>query len=83
MNSPNYILEGSNFDFRYVRLCGLDIPREKWLSYLQTVETHFAASDLGLHCFPNALFGDYTLQWVKVTVLQRLSNFSKKQLDLL
>ena len=23
-----YILEASNFDFRYVRLCDLDIPRE-------------------------------------------------------
>ena len=39
MNSPHYILEDSNFDFRYVRLCDLDIPREKWLNYLQTVET--------------------------------------------
>ena len=33
------ILEDSNFDFRCVRLCNLDIPREKWLNYLQTVET--------------------------------------------
>ena len=29
------ILEDSKFDFRYVRLCDLDIRREKWL---QTVE---------------------------------------------
>ena len=36
---PHYILEDSNFDFRYVRLCDIDILREKWLNYLQTVET--------------------------------------------
>ena len=36
---PNCILEKSNFNFRHVRLCDLDIPREKWLNYLQTVET--------------------------------------------
>ena len=36
------MLEVSNFSFRYVRLCDLDIPREKWLNYL--------ASDLGLQC---------------------------------
>ena len=35
----NYVLEDSIFDFRYVRLCDLDIPREKRLNYLQTVET--------------------------------------------
>ena len=36
---PRNILEDSNFDFRYVALCELDIPREKWLNYLQTMET--------------------------------------------
>ena len=36
---PHYILEDSNLDFRYITLCDLDIPREKWLNYLQTVET--------------------------------------------
>ena len=36
---PHFILEDSNFYFRYVMLCDLDIPREKWLNYLQTVET--------------------------------------------
>ena len=35
----HYILEESNFDFRYVRLCDLDISREKWLNHLQIVET--------------------------------------------
>ena len=37
--SPNYILEESNFNFRYVWLCDQNIPREKWLNYLQTVKT--------------------------------------------
>ena len=36
---PHYILEESNFNFRYVRLWDLDIPWEKRLNYLQTVET--------------------------------------------
>ena len=36
---PHYILEDSNFDFRYVWLCDSDISREKWLNYLQTVKT--------------------------------------------
>ena len=36
---PHYILEYSNFNIWYVRLCELDIPREKRLNYLQTVET--------------------------------------------
>ena len=35
----HYILEDSNFSFRYVRLSDLDIPGEKWLNYLQTVAT--------------------------------------------
>ena len=33
------MLEESIFDFRYVRLYDVDIPKEKWLNYLQTVET--------------------------------------------
>ena len=36
---PRYIMEESNFDFKYFRLRNLDIPGEKWLKYLQTVET--------------------------------------------
>ena len=36
--SPHYKLELSNFNFRYVTLCDLEIPRYKWLNYLQTVE---------------------------------------------
>ena len=34
-----YILAESNFNFRCIRLCDLDIPRVKWLSYFQIVET--------------------------------------------
>ena len=36
---PHYILEESNFNFRYTWLWDLHILREKWLNYLQTVET--------------------------------------------
>ena len=36
---PHYILEESIFDFRYSRLYDVDIPKGKWLIYLQTVET--------------------------------------------
>ena len=55
-------MEDSNYDFRYVRLCDLEIPKENGLNYLQIVETpdqmqHSAASDLGLHCLPNTLLG--------------------------
>ena len=35
--APHYILEESNFNLRYVRLCDLHIPREKWLNYMQAV----------------------------------------------
>ena len=38
-----------NFSFRYIRLFDSNIPREKWLNYLQTVET---ASNLCLHHLP-------------------------------
>ena len=38
LNTPR-ILEESNFNFRYVRLWDLHISREKWLNYLQTVDT--------------------------------------------
>ena len=70
-NSPYYILEESNVDFRYVRLCDLDIPREKCLNYLQIVEDpgqtpRSAASDLGLHCLPVILTRVSRLQWFTV-----------------
>ena len=56
---PHYILEDSNFDLRYIRLSDLDIPREKWLNYLQTVETL-------MRCHVT-LLGIFRLQWVKTT----------------
>ena len=60
MNSPHYILEDSNFNFRYVRLCDLDIPREKMVELFANSADpdqmqHSAASDLGLHCLPVTL----------------------------
>ena len=65
---PHYILEVSNFDFRYIRLCDLDIPKEKGLNYLQTMATliklHSTASDLHLYCLPITLSGVSRLQWV-------------------
>ena len=39
MNYPTLYIGKSDFDFSYVRQCDLDIPREKWLNCLQTVET--------------------------------------------
>ena len=40
MNSPTNVYWKSPISiFRCVRLCDLDIPREKWLYYLQTMET--------------------------------------------
>ena len=41
LDSPHYILEESNFNFRYVQIWDLDIPRQKWLNCLQTVEILF------------------------------------------
>ena len=40
INSPaHYIMEESIFDFRYVSIYDVDSLKEKWLNYLQTVET--------------------------------------------
>ena len=68
MNSPHHLLEDSNLDFRYVGLCDLDIPREKWLrnanSGYPDQTPHSAASDLGLRCLPITLLGVSRLQWV-------------------
>ena len=51
----------------YVRLCDFDndIYKEKWLNYLQTVETWSDTPDLGLHCLPITLLGVSRLQWAK------------------
>ena len=47
------ILDESNFNFRYGRLCDLDIPREKMVKLF----AKYAASDQGLHCLPITLLG--------------------------
>ena len=56
----------------YVRLCGIDIPKEKWLNYLPTAETlirlRFAASDLGLRCLPVTDLRVSSFQWVKFRI---------------
>ena len=72
MNSPCYILEDSNFDFRYVRLCDLDIPRENWLNYWQTVETLIRCRILQHLIWVCTVcqvpfWGFFRLQWVKGT----------------
>ena len=57
-----YILENPNFDFRYVRLCDLDIPRENktWL------DTTFCSIWSGSALFAITLLGVSRLQWLKV-----------------
>ena len=52
-------MDDSNFDIRYVRLCDFDIPGEKWLNYLQTVETL-------IRCRINLLSAELTQRAVKV-----------------
>ena len=64
---PHWILEKSNvnfnFNFSYVRLCDFDVPRVKWLNYLQKVEALIICriqwSDLGLHYLLITLLGVY------------------------
>ena len=59
----------SNFDFRYVRLCDLNISREKWLNYLQTVDLircHILHVWTGSALFANKPFRVSRLQWVNV-----------------
>ena len=63
--SHTIILEESIFDFRYVRHYDIDIPKEKRLNYLQTVETTGVLPHLGLHSLPVTHLGVSSLQWVK------------------
>ena len=51
MNSPHYILEDSNFDLMYVRLCDIDIPGKKMVELFANSgdhdqTPHSVASDL-------------------------------------
>ena len=68
-------IERFHFSFRYVRICDLDISREKWLNYLQTV-----AFDPGLHCLPNTLFWVSSTKWVNLSMRQIIYTFSKKNM---
>ena len=58
---PYYILEESNFNVRYVRLCDLNILEKMVELFANRGDTdqilHSAASDLGLHCLPITLLG--------------------------
>ena len=64
-------MEESIFDFKYVRLYDVDIPKEKWLNYLQIVETrircHILQSDLGLH---SALFASYQFRGLQSSMIK-------------
>ena len=67
------MLEESNFNFRYVRQCDLDILKEKMAKLLANSgdpdqTPHSAASELGLHCLPITLLGVSRLQWVNYDV---------------
>ena len=57
LNLSHFILEFSNFSCTYVRLCDLDIPREKWLNYLQTVDILIRRRKTGSALFVKCPFG--------------------------
>ena len=64
-------MELSNFNLKYVRLCDLDIPRDKWLNCLQNSGDpdqmlHSAVSDLCLYCLPMPFLWDARHKWVNV-----------------
>ena len=62
-----YILEESNFNFRCVRLWDLDIPREKWLNYLQTMETLIRPQFCSVWS-GSALFANYPFRGLQATM---------------
>ena len=67
---PQYLLEESNFNFRFSRLWDIDIPGEKWINYLQTMETLIRCRILQcLICVCTVCLlpfkGVSRLQWVK------------------
>ena len=74
------ILEESIFDFRYVRLYDVEIPKEKMVELLansgdpdQTPRS--AASDRGLHCLPVTLLGISSLRRVKGSMFLKNRHF--------
>ena len=61
-------MEESTFSFRYMRLCDLDISREKWLNFFANngnpdQRPHSVVSDLGPHYLPMAYLGVSRLKW--------------------
>ena len=67
MYGVEYILEESIFDIRYFRLYHIDIPKERWLDYLQTVETLIRRRVLRRLIWICTIcrLGVSSLQWVK------------------
>ena len=65
---PHYILEESNFNFRYARQGDLHIPREKQLIYLQTVETLIRRRVLRRLSSGSALFANYPFTGLPTTM---------------
>ena len=54
--------------------CDLEIPKEKWLNYLQTdpdQKAHSVASDLDLHCLPITLFCVSRQKWDKQRITKQ------------
>ena len=57
-----YFLEESNYNFKYVRICDLDVPVEKIAKLFANsgdpdLMWHSLASDQGLHCLLVTLLG--------------------------
>ena len=68
MNTPTRYIGNSNFNFKYVRLCDLDTPREMVELFANSRDpdqmSHSALSDLNLHILPVMLLGVSRLQLV-------------------
>ena len=66
-HSPHYITEKSNFSFMSVLLSDLNIPRKKWLIYLQPVETLIRCHNMRhlISLFVSHPFGVSRLKLVK------------------
>ena len=57
-------MEESMFKLRYVKLFDVGIPTEKWLNYLQTVETLIKRSMFASYPFRNLQFSMGLSQWL-------------------
>ena len=71
--------ETLKIDFRYVRLCHLDIPREKWRKLFANSgdpesDAKVVPSDLRLHCLPLTLLGVSRLTYVKDQISQYINS---------